>query len=535
MLRILKSVWKAVKRLTGLLLPMFSKARKPGAASNPAVRWGLHIALVVFVLIFLSVLHRILGLQSILPNAPLFLKQLWLPLIFLLLYTLGWLVWWFYHLLNAAPEASPFPDIDRAWGEAMQALSDKSLDLTEAPLFLLLGRPDEGEEVLFEGISLVVPQSPSRADAPLHVYATSEAIYLSCGGASLLGEQSRILAGEVVLRNDRPTGPDTSDEDDDKTRTPGESVEADKAVECTRKLRGIEDRIRAEGRELSRTEKLEVRRLKRVLSQIAQPQVLHNRPEEVARLRERLDYLGRLVARQRRPFCGLNGIMLLIPMAATDNDLEAHETGTCCLEDLATIREATQVQCPIFATVCDLDQLAGYDAFIKSFPNPQRGRVGRSFPLVPDLRLEQIPGMLESGIRWLCLNSLPALAIPQWKLETPGVTDLEDVVKDNSELFSFLSEIRERQPRISKLLTRSVVGELFGGCYVAGTGRSSDRDRAFLRAVFGKLTGEQDHVSWTPEAIAEEEAYHRVIRLSYRTLAVVLVSGIAILAFTILN
>ena len=211
--------------------------------------------------------------------------------------------------------------------------------------------------------------------------------------------------------------------------------------------------------------------------------MLHAYAEEVERQTARLRHLGRLIARDRRPFCGVNGILLLIPMAATDNESDAHETGVCCQEDLATAREAMQVQCPVFALVCGLEQVPGFDAFISHFsPEQLRRRVGQRFPLVPDIAPDQVPAMIDGGVKWLGLNVFPSLALPHWRLEVPGVTDLGEAVRANAGLFHFLAEIRERQGWVSRILRRGVARETFGGCYFAATGRGSDRDQAFLRA-----------------------------------------------------
>ena len=122
----------------------------------------------------------------------------------------------------------------------------------------------------------------------------------------------------------------------------------------------------------------------------------------------RLRHLGRLIARDRRPYCGVNGILLLVPMAATDDEADAHEAGVCCREDLATAREALQVQCPVFALVCGLEQVPGFDAFIAHFsPEQLRRRVGQRFPLVPDLAPDEVPAMIEGGVKWLGLNVFP--------------------------------------------------------------------------------------------------------------------------------
>ena len=151
----------------------------------------MHVLIVVVVVIALAILNQVPGVQTTSGMANPILRRLWLPLLFLLFYLLGWLIWWFWRLMQAAPEESPFPDIDRAWEEAKLVLSDARVGLADAPLFLLLGRPDEGEEALFAGMSTVVGGAPAYAEAPLHVYATREAIYVTCVGASLLGAQCR--------------------------------------------------------------------------------------------------------------------------------------------------------------------------------------------------------------------------------------------------------------------------------------------------------------------------------------------------------
>ena len=109
------------------------------------------------VVIALAALNQVPGVQTYLGVSNSILRRLWLPLLFLLFYLLGWLIWWFWRLMQAAPEESPFPDIDRAWEEAKLALADAKIGLTDAPLFLLLGRPDEGEEALFGGMSRSSP------------------------------------------------------------------------------------------------------------------------------------------------------------------------------------------------------------------------------------------------------------------------------------------------------------------------------------------------------------------------------------------
>ena len=203
MWKLLKSPWVVLKRLIGLLVPAPSGAKAGGP--GPGVRRVVHVLMVVVVVIALAILNQVSGVQTASGRMgnPI-LRRVWLPLLFLLFYSLGWLIWWFWQLMRAAPEESPFPDIDRAWEEAKLVLSDARVGLGDAPLFLLLGRPDEGEEALFAGMSTVVAGAPSYAEAPLHVYATREAIYVTCAGASLLGRTAAILAGELILSKGGP-------------------------------------------------------------------------------------------------------------------------------------------------------------------------------------------------------------------------------------------------------------------------------------------------------------------------------------------
>src|SRR5207253_8500431 len=124
------------------------------------------------------------------------LRHGWAPLLFLLIYVLMWLGWWLWKLLQPEEEASVFPDIDEAWAEAVKALEQGNIDITEVPLFLVVGKPAAAEEAMFAAaqLNLTVKQSPRRGDAPLHVYANRDGLYVTCAGACLSGRQAEILA-----------------------------------------------------------------------------------------------------------------------------------------------------------------------------------------------------------------------------------------------------------------------------------------------------------------------------------------------------
>src|SRR5260221_2651856 len=83
-------------------------------------------------------------------------------------------------------DVSRFPDLDFAWGAELTALERNGIDVTAVPIFLVLGSAgDRQERALFDSAGLglrlrAVPEGP----APLHWYASPDAIYLCCSEAS---------------------------------------------------------------------------------------------------------------------------------------------------------------------------------------------------------------------------------------------------------------------------------------------------------------------------------------------------------------
>src|SRR5208283_2057877 len=77
-------------------------------------------------------------------------------------------------------------------------------------------------------------------------------------------------------------------------------------------------------------------------------------------LTARLAHLCRLIVRDRRPYCPINGLLLLIPFAAAENDNYATQTGDICHRDLATVRDIFRINCPILCLVCDLETAEGF-------------------------------------------------------------------------------------------------------------------------------------------------------------------------------
>jgi hypothetical protein len=529
-------MWKIASAVWyGLLGALFPAARWPGVrAIHPGIRWGLHIFLLLLALVGLVLIDLAINFSRLVDSrTKLADLHLWLPIFFLLLYALVWIVWWIWGLLAAPEEGPDFPDIAEAWTEAVQALGAAGIALTDLPLFLVLGRTEGPEDGLFDAAHDVQWQvrAPQRP-APLHVYATLQpnyqGIYVTCAGASLLGK----LAANLALEG--------SDE------RAGVNEEADFDQDSIA-VKTIMPRGKGKKfiRNLGEALKLGVKPpglLKRALRrQAGSPmrKLLANRGE-VEMLSARLDYFCRLVVRDRQPYCPINGILLLLPFGGTDTDDEAQESVGVCQRDLATVRRVLRVNCPLFILVCDMETIPGFRELIlgRSLEDRLR-RFGQGFPLAPDLTGEATLEETKKAVDAMCTDLYQEWVYSQFHLEQPEGEDLADSVAANSRLFDLLTEMHKRRQQFSRVVAGALAGRdgegplLFGGCYNAGTGTEREGGQAFVSGVIRHLPKNQNYVSWTDEALAQDANDHRVASLGYTFLAILCLAVVALGAFFI--
>jgi hypothetical protein len=538
----------ALKAVGGAIMPMFAAARDFRRLS-PVVRWLLHALALAVVLAVFWLIHYGFDLDRYLWLPHPALRNLWLPLLFLLVYALCWLGRWLWDLIGPEQESSVFPEIEKAWREAVRALDQAGVDLTSSPLFLVLGRPQRSEEALFQGVQpkLLVNQAPRQTLAPIHVYANREGIYVACSDASLMGRQAALLTDEAYAAS--PTAADRGGTADagasvamyaTLSPTGQRSAEAVEAIIARAREQGrgvgqlLEEERRAIGLLTAAGEGSDEREDGR-----ARVSLLQDRAE-VENQSQRLQFLCRLIARERRPFCPINGVLLVIPIVAGQSDEGATQLGLIAQRDLATVRKTLQVRCPVFALVCDLETLPGFRELTARLPEGQRDRrMGQRFPLVPDIEPTALPAMLESGVQQIGNRLIPNLVSTLWRIESASGGSVAEAVRGNIELYHLLQGVRDRQNRIARVLTRVVLSDsappaMLGGCYFAGTGPDPSFEQAFIPGVFRRLTESQDFVSWTPEALANERSYERWTRFGYVALGLLTAACLGFAAYVLL-
>lgn len=517
----------------------------PFAGGLPAIGkgllWALHVIVVVGTLIGLHYLNHLLGFHRMLPGKSRLVRENWLPIIFILLYVIGWLGWYFWELVKRPAPAGEYADIALAWDEAMAALERAGIDIKHLPVFLILGRPASSMEALFQGSRqrYTVWHAP-RGDGPLAAYATDEAVYLTCPGCSLLGEYGSQLAGAGYTSGGEQPSMIESD-DCVRTRPP-------RAAEGEDEIGRILKRAGREGRGLTRQERRQVRFLAR---RDPSYRSCVRDADEAARCGGRFEAFCRLLAQERTPYVPINGVFILVPFAATDSDQDALDCGAAIGQDLAVVHRVLQVRAPTVAVLCDLESATGFSEFVGHFNEKDRlQRIGQRCPKVPHLEsptgsfgqdTREYARTLQSLASWVGTSVPTGWVYRHFRLDRPGFGDeYAGIVRTNARLFLFMNDMKERESRLRQVLTRGLVGQdrdlpFFAGCYMAATGSDPDGEQAFVAGVFRRFLDRKERleefVTWTDQALSEEAEYVRATGIAQIALGVLLISLVGLLSY----
>jgi hypothetical protein len=238
-------------------------------------------------------------------------------------------------------------------------------------------------------------------------------------------------------------------------------------------------------------------------------------------------------------------MLVLVPWAATESDEASKEGAGILGRDLAAARDTLQLRYPTFALVCDLEAARGFAEFRRSFTPEtlKKGRIGQRLPLVPDVAPAEVPGLLERGVQWIGQTVLPAGIVKFLRMDAPPGDPRKTpsaATGHNRNLYMLMNQVYQRGPRLARILGRGLPGgsgqegaepldslPLFGGCYLAGTGRAPT-EQAFVPAVVQRLVDGQSSVSWTGAALAEDGRYRRWTAYGYMAMAAVVVAGLAL-------
>ncbi len=419
-------------------------------------------------------------------------------------------------------DVSPFPDIDRAWKAGLAELQQQGLDLSEVPLFLILGSAGPNQEkAVFDAARLdlnirEIPQGP----AALHWYANPDGIYLVCTDTSCLSKLSHLAAtvAEEEASRAGPVSPQPVQGTGRGTIIAGGENFLSEAVPPAGPPSGAPSGGPAEirgtmivGGEAAMSGGFGAAEV----ASSAERRVVKLDQRDVTEQARRLEYLCRLIRRTRQPLCPINALLTLLPFGLIQRSApEGIEVQRALRKDLDTILRVLMLRCPATAMVVGMEEESGFRELVRRVGHDRAAgqRFGKGFsvsnPPIPE-RMEALAahacGSFEDWVYTLFRE--------KGSLSKPG----------NAKLYALLCKIRRRvQSRLANILATGYGGEgdsdwqaeacFFGGCYFAATGETADR-QAFVKGVFDKLPEQQAELQWTEDAYREDQRYQQFAQL----------------------
>jgi hypothetical protein len=442
--------------------------------------WTAHILFVVLAVVGLALVNRLSAVDRLVVSPFPGLNRWWLPLLFLIVYALGWLAWGLLRLVGPDRPPNDFADLTEAWAILRSELQTAGISLKDVPLFLVLGKPTSGVEAVFQAQRL--PLQVRRTQGPLSVFANTEAIFVCGPGASLLPELTDRLQPRqpepeppVALAGENPTTEPTPN----TPPPPAVPLLIENDATTQRKAR-LPSLLKTDAATLSA---------------------------------KRLHQWCRMLACDRLPLCPVNGIIALIPFEATATEEDAVEAAAVLRQDWAVTRAALQIDAPRLVVLADAHREPGFRRLSGKFAEEQglSRLYGQNFPLTPDLGSAEVPGMIVSGMEWVRMVMLPLALAPMMGREGDGrLQSREEAVEQNIEIYRYIDNMTMRLRQLARIASLSLPDHppFLAGCYLAGTGRDA-RDQAFVTGILRRAIELQNAVRWTPEALAEDRALHR--------------------------
>ena len=371
-------------------LAMISAPRRVMGLSLPArVAWITAVLLLICaVAAFVSTLLTEDGADS---------WNYWLrwetPVVFLLLVAIP-LVVYFAVRSWLEGEVSRYPDIDQAWRAGLAALQEQGLELSELPVFLVLGAGDERQVrslLAASGLEFLVQHTPSGV-TPLHWYATTNGIFLVCrevgqlswvtsmtargrapqappanaagqgtapGSGTFTGTMSPGAASRGTISSGGASNsllgiPDGEAGDDQAAGSPVYGTLVPGAVSAGPGPRGG-GAAAASGGGLSRRE--------------AEEQT------------DRLRYLARLLVRARQPLCPLNGVLTVLPFPIVRDVMLAKDLPGAIKSDLDALGRVMQLRCSVTVLVSGMEAEPGFSELVRRVgaTRAKANRFGKGF------------------------------------------------------------------------------------------------------------------------------------------------------------
>ncbi len=489
---------------------------------RPYVRWTMHVLAVLVIIVCLAWLNSVFELDKVVRAPWQILRAAWLPLLFAFIYSLAWVAWWLWQVATSPAEQSPYPELDQAWREGLQALEQAKIDLLQTPAYLLVGGAADRLDGVIQatGWNWDVPLTPKRSTSPLRLCATRDAIFLDLSNASTAGAYTSRLLTTVASTNVPQTDTSTDFSADE------ESLGGVATAVATR-------RTAQRGLELIEQSLALLEHEKKTRTETESPlDGVRITDEELDAAEARLGYVCHLLAEVRAPYCPTNGIVTLIAWEATATQATTQRTAVLIDRDLQTVSNELNVAAPRLAVVTDVETACGGADLIGRIPPDQRQRrFGVRFPRLAASDIGLWPRVVEEGLTWLTHELLPAMGYRVLR-STSAQGDDQNIWRGNAGIFRFLASVREREARLARLLERGMLPSLaqasLGGLFFSANASDDPQRQAFLAGVMPQLLEMQNDVVWTPQALEADSRSRLYTAGGYLLLGVTIMAMVAV-------
>lgn len=496
--------------------------------------------------LFSDSLRRLFGFPIDMAHLPPSMDRILCGILFVLGYAIIRIVLFLLSLLGIEDQ-SDFPDIEADWNDILTAFARERIYVDELPLFLVNGFTPQQEQSAFEAASniewRVIAPPLAQASAVVRAFAREDAIFICCSGIGTTNcQQGKVTevsdissaASAIVRPGAGITG----------TRKPGEMAEV---LANARSATGTSQAIVAPVPDAAAPPKglgaffgtMAPGGLKRAMETItainrgSQKGYGKKRVTPLSDVESmvgirRMQFLCSLIAKARKPYCQINGMLQAIPFSWTSEVEYARKLAPAIKDDLIAVHETFHLQFPVVAVVTEMDSVTGMRDFLLRAERLQPGlrlsRSGSSFAAGADVNDKNSEWIVERGMQWF----------RGW-VYTAFSSDIDN--RDNQKLFQMLCEISQRRQGLVTLLRDSLYritqpSPRLHGVYFSATGRAST-EQGFIRGVLDKLPESQGMVAWAPQFV---RAQHRSKTLSvcfFVGAVVLLMAAIAVYIYKI--
>ena len=473
----------------------------------PVVYQIVHLLLVAIIIGLLAFFSRDLpGGENVDSESP-FVRDYYYGIVGFLVYVFVRLLLYVIRLFRIQEEAE-FPDIDEAWQAGLKGMSQERFDLQSLPIILVLGLSEQEETSFFAGARLnptLIAPGVDRKGSPLRFFASEDALFITCPGVFTVNRQLSYRPSAPAAQS-RPFGGG----DSDGTQAP--MMSAPQSAEATLQPGAYMPGAAAAGQTLQPGQVPGMGGMGGAMGTLQPGQVAAASGSGAAPVtstlsnydldlcQRRLHYVCRLIARERVPYCPINGGLLIVPLAVADAAPDA--VATALREDLRALHDFLEMLFPLAVVFSGLDQNAGVQDFVQraSKVDPRftdRLRAGSHYSAGHPITFEAADWVIARGVEWFRRWIYSSFA------QDPSASS-------NTKLYRLLCNLDARRERLAHFLTSALGDAVRGdtvrlvGCYFSGSDPATRR-HIFVKDVLFKLLDEQDDVAWSWSRVRRDQ------------------------------